>query len=200
MVSGIENVSEARCSECRCRGWSSYFLVSDNMNVNNNNNNNNNNNHGGRVVLDVGSDLMNPFMTWTVIIGAVSKSYALFQTGDDQYVRMVGFWTEEQWIEALSILGYLRRMRACLETVGNRVLGRDFTEEDRMNGLAVWVADVEELVQEFGGVGVVPGDIRAFWRSAEIRLGVFEPTLTADELVNPNEADGATFNFPAMHR
>lgn len=155
------------------------------------NNSNNNNNHGGLVVMDLDGDLMNPFMTWTVIIGGVSQSYALFQTGDDQFVRMAGVWTEAQWREALRILGYLRRMRACLETVGNRVLGLDLTEEDRMNGLAVWVADLEDLVQEFGGLGVVPGDIRAYWRSAEIRLGVREPTLTADELVNPNEADGA---------
>lgn len=132
-------------------------------------------------------DLSSPHMIWRESIRGVVHTYTLFQTGEDpeQYVRMSGEWTEAQWLKAFELLKYLRRLRAFIETSGASV-STTLTGGEQAIGRSMFVQEVEDLVQEFG-LGVLPGDIREFWRASELRLST-EPTLATDQLTNPNEA------------
>jgi hypothetical protein len=143
----------------------------------------------GTVSMTLGDlgDLFSPHVIWRENIRGVVQTFTLFETGEDpmQLVRMDGAWTEEQWKRAYELIMYVRRLRACIVTSGQSV-GTELNELQRDVAREMYVNEVEGLVRDFG-LGVLPGDIREFWRASELHLGM-EPTLAADQLTNPNEA------------
>ena len=113
--------------------------------------------------------------------------FAIVQTGEDEYIKVEGEFTETDRKRVYSRIQKLRMWHTLVTTCrGDGVMGIRITQQEGKDGIVMWLQWMCELLEEFG-LELLPSDIRGMWRDGQVVLGM-EPQLREDELTNPNQA------------